>query len=153
MHTEKQEQNAAHFPEDAGILVQERAEIGGGCAQEDEDCGKSEDKGQRVQHGGLADLVARVFILQIDEGKPGDVGDIGRDQRQDAGRQKREQPGDERSEIGDLLGVHRGLCSYFIRPSIKETTSAESQAIGPMTFLTRMPFLSMMKDSGTPVMP
>ena len=42
---------------------------------------------------------------------------------------------------------------YFINPSRKVATSGESHASGPIIFLTIMPFLSMIKVSGTPVIP
>jgi hypothetical protein len=56
-----------------------------------------------MQHGRLADLVTGMLILQIDKGQTGYVGDIGWDQRQNAGRKKREQPGNKSAEIGYFL--------------------------------------------------
>jgi hypothetical protein len=100
IEAEREHQHAADAADPGLVLKQEAAERGRRGAEREEDQGESGDEPERVHERRAA------LHLQIFGGETGEEPDVARDERQDAGREKAEQPGRERDRKGDVPLVH-----------------------------------------------
>src|SRR4029079_12241219 len=76
----------------------------GAGAQSNEDGGKTEHEERSAEHGRAPDLRIGFLVRQALERQAGEIDEIGRRQRQHAGRQEADQPGDQRGGYGDIGG-------------------------------------------------
>src|ERR1044072_3476671 len=104
MDAEQNDQHTADLSHNNDMLLEKGTDKCCRCAKKNENGSKCRNKRQRMQHGLAADDMGRMLGLQVGKRQPGDIGDIGRYQRQYAGGKEGEQAGNEGAEVCDLLG-------------------------------------------------
>src|SRR5882672_2643794 len=94
MKTEKKDERTGDRSERIAILLQEDADGAGGRSKRDKDDGKAGDKGERgAQQAGARDFA----LAELLHANAGEHGDIAGYQRQNARREKGNQPGEKSS--------------------------------------------------------
>src|SRR5882724_3422878 len=94
MKTEKKDEGTGDWGECVAILFKENADGAGGCSKRDEHNGKARDESERgAQQAGARDF-AFAELLHADAGEHGDIAGY---QRQNARREKGNQPGEKSS--------------------------------------------------------
>ena len=86
------------------VEAQHRADHAGAGAERDEYRGESGDEQDRGKHGVAPHARRRLRIGEPLERRPRQIDQIGRHQRQHAGREKAHQPGEQRGKDGDVGG-------------------------------------------------
>ena len=105
-----EEVQAGDDDDHAGDLAEQR-QIGGeqlagdarGGAENDEHRGEAEHEGDRGQHDRRVDVARRLVLAgELVESRAAEEAEIRRHERQHAGREEAQQPGDQRADIGDV---------------------------------------------------
>ena len=81
----------------------------GNGPEQNEDDRETDDEAERMQQDRHADLRGRVGLVELLERQSGDVGEVGRNQRQDTGGHEGEDPGREGNPVGDVCRLVQGL--------------------------------------------
>ena len=85
--------DSGHDGERVFVLCGDLADLGRDCAQGDKHYAEAEDEANGIRHHAAHQPPLRG--LQLIHSRAGDQGNVARDQRQDAGREKRNQPGEK----------------------------------------------------------
>ena len=94
MKAEEQDQGAGDGSEKRAVLAEEGTDGAGGGAKTDEDDGEAGDESESGREKAGSGDIALAELLHADAGKHGNVAG---NERQHAGREKRDQPGEKSS--------------------------------------------------------
>jgi len=97
----EQNESARDGSERVAVLLEKFAHRAGGSSQRDEHDGKAKHEGQRRSEQAGA---AGIFFAKLLDADAGEHGDVARDERKHAGREKRDQPGEKGGCEGDVGG-------------------------------------------------
>ena len=92
MEAEEQDQRPGDGRKQILVLLQETAHGAGGCPEADKNDREADNEGKCGSEDSAFGLLALAELLDADPGKHGDVAG---NEREDAGREKREQPCDK----------------------------------------------------------
>src|ERR1700722_2482210 len=100
MQAKHQDQRSSHGREGGPVAQQERADGAGGGSESDEDHRKADDEGQRGPDQAAAGGLAFFELFDADAGQHGNIAG---NQREYAGREKRDQPRNKSSKDRDAF--------------------------------------------------
>jgi hypothetical protein len=114
MEAHRDDQQAADDGEEFLVLSQHLTDESGGRADDDEHRRKTQNKGQRGKDNGAPGSGFVAIARELVEADPGKITEISRDQRQDAGRQERDQTRKQGAAVGDVDGHDRNASSFTV---------------------------------------
>lgn len=109
LNPEDYDQYPADFPYEIRMTMKKPADIGERGRNGHENRGETGDEEKRMDCRLFPDGPGRVLLIELGERQPGDIGDVGRDQRQNAGGQERPDSGGKGGDVTDVGGLHEKI--------------------------------------------